>query len=79
MAIYLKVQENFHSINIRLTAKGRRKLTKRFKKAVKSRWLSFDQAVSSMVDEFQVVVHTLRELDETEHCPTAHGYLNLGS
>ena len=31
MATYLKVQENFHSANIRLTAKGRRKLTK-FKK-----------------------------------------------
>ena len=30
-----------------------------------------------MIDEFQVVVHTLRELDETEHCPTAHGYLAL--
>ena len=72
MAIYLKFQENFHSINIRLTAKGRRKLTKRLKKAVKSRWLSFDQAVSSMV-----VVHTLRELDETEHCPTVNGYLVL--
>ena len=30
-----------------------------------------------MFDEFRVVVHTLRELDETEHCPTAHGYLVL--
>ena len=30
-----------------------------------------------MIDEFQVVVHTLRELDETEHCSTAHGYLVL--
>ena len=77
MAIYLKVQENFHSVNIRLTAIGRRKLAKRLKKAVKSRWLSFDQAVSSMIDEFQVVVHILRELDETEHCPIAHGYLVL--
>ena len=28
-----------------------------------------------MTDEFQVVVHTLRELDKTEQCPTAHGYL----
>ena len=77
MAIYLKVQENFHSIDIRLIAKGQRKLTKCLKKVVKSRWLSFDQAVSSVIDEFQVAVHTLRELDETEHCPTAHGYLVL--
>ena len=77
MVICFKVQENFHSINIRLTAKCRRKLTKRFKKAVKSRWPSFDQAVSSMIDKFQVVFRTLRELDETEHCPIAHGYLVL--
>ena len=48
-----------------------------FKKAVKSRWLSFDQAVSSMIDEFPVVVHTLCELDGSEYCPTAHGYLVL--
>ena len=83
MAIYLKVQENFHSINIRLTAKGRRKLTKRLKKAVKSRWLSFDQAVSSMIDEFQVVVHTVRELDEPstvlQLMITLFFSLNLGS
>ena len=30
-----------------------------------------------MIDEFQVVVDTLRELDETEHCYTAYGYLAL--
>ena len=77
MAIYLKVQENFHSINIRLTAKSRRKLTKCLKKQLNQRWLSFDLAVSSVIDEFQVVVDTLCELDETEHCPTAHGYLVL--
>ena len=77
MAIYLKVQENFHSVSIRLTAEGRRKLTKCLKEAVKSRWLSFDKAVSSMIDEFHAVVDTLRELGETEHCPTAHGYLVL--
>ena len=70
MAIYLKVQENFHSINIRLTANGRRKLTERSKKQ-----LNQDGLV--LIDEFQVVVYTLRELDETKHCPTAHGYLVL--
>ena len=31
-----------------------------------------------MIDEFQVVVHTLHEFDETEHCHCrAHGYLVL--
>ena len=39
--------------------------------------LSFDTAVSSMTDDCQVVVHTLREFDETEHCPTVHDYLVL--
>ena len=39
MAIYLKVQKSFHSVNIQLTAKGRRKLTKRLKEAGKSRCL----------------------------------------
>ena len=30
-----------------------------------------------MTDEFQIVVHTLRELDETEYCRTVHGYFVL--
>ena len=55
-----------------------KKTNKTFKKkAIKSRWFSFDKAVLSMTDEFQAVAHTLCELDETELCPTAHGYLVL--
>lgn len=51
----------------------RKSLTKKVKKACSTRWLSFDQSIKSVYDEFVAITQTLRNLKEKD--PTADGLL----
>ena len=60
MAIFLKIQTNLKQVQISTDTK--KKVAKKLKKACKTRWLSFDSAVSSMKSEYVGVMLTLGEL-----------------
>ena len=61
MATYLKVQQNIKALD--LSQKGKRVITKKLKKACKTRWLSFDSAVEFIFDELEAVMKTLTILE----------------
>ena len=76
MAIYLKVQQEVKSFD--LSKKSRKVITKKFKKACQTRWLSLDHAVEAIFDDLEALMHTLGllESDATAcgllkkiHCP----------
>ena len=53
MATYLKVQQDTKAPD--LSQKGKRVITKKLKKACKTRWLSFDSADEAIFDELEAV------------------------
>ena len=61
MAAYLKVQQDIKALD--LSQKGKRIITKKLKKACKTRWLSFDSAVEATSDELEAVMKTLTILE----------------
>ena len=61
MATYLKVQQDIKALD--LSEKGKRVITKKLKKACKSRWLSFDSAVEAIFDELEAMMKTLTILE----------------
>ncbi|CAC5403308.1 unnamed protein product [Mytilus coruscus] len=74
-AILTKVQLELHAVHGNdLPRNTRKSLTKKVKKACSTRWLSFDQSVKSVYDEFVAITQTLRNLKEKD--PTADGLLS---
>ena len=61
MAAYLKDQQDIKALD--LSQKGERVITKKLKKACKTRWLSFDSAVEATFDELEAVMKTLTILE----------------
>ena len=61
MATYLKVQQDIKALD--LSQKGKRVITKKLKKACKTRWLLFDSAVEAIFHELEAVMKTLTILE----------------
>ena len=70
MTTHLKVQQHIKALD--LSQKGKRVITKKLKKACKTKWLSFDSAVEAIFDELKFVMKTLTIL---EYDVTAVGLL----
>lgn len=49
---------------INLSAKGRKKVAKCFKKACRTRWLSMEKAIDGVFDDFEALCQTLRIMKE---------------
>lgn len=47
---------------IHLSAKGRKKVAKSFKKACRTRWLSMDRAIEGVFDDFEALFQTLHAM-----------------
>ena len=58
---YLKVQQDIKASD--LSQKGKKVISKKLKKACKTRWLSFDSAVEALFNELEAVMKTLTILD----------------
>ncbi|XP_053396870.1 uncharacterized protein LOC128556296 [Mercenaria mercenaria] len=71
MASYLKVQLALKSIN--LEGDKLAKVTRRLKKACRTRWLSMDAAVSGVRQDYEALLQTLSLLEEKD--AAAHGLL----
>ena len=61
MATYLKVRRDIKALD--LSQKGKRVITKKLKKACKTRWLSFDPAVEAICDELEAAMKALTILE----------------
>ena len=72
-AAYSKAVMAMKEIN--LTAKGRKKVAKCFKKACRTRWLSMEKAIDGVFDDLQALCQTLRTMKE-EGDALATGLLN---
>jgi len=59
-AIFIKVQEEIQ--NIHLSKKSRKRVGKKVRKACKTRWLSIDNSVQSAVENYEPIIHTLKDL-----------------
>ena len=70
-AIYVKVQMNMMSLNP--TLKTRRKVTRKMKKACRTRWLSLGKVVKSLHQDYAAVLTTLKALDDEQHDAAAKG------
>jgi hypothetical protein len=70
-AIYVKVQMNMKSLNS--TPKTRSKVTRKVKKACRTRWLSLGKAVKSLHQDYAAVLTTLKVLDDEQHDAAAKG------
>ena len=57
LAAYLKVQQEMKEVN--LGAKANKKIGKRSKKACKTRWLSFDNAIAAVCSDLPPILQTL--------------------
>ncbi len=71
MAVFLKVQMNLNDLSLNQSQK--RKLGKRLKKAVQTRWLSSENSVKSALENYTAIIITLQELKDKN--PTAAGLL----
>ena len=69
---YLKIQMELKKINL-VNKKGRKILARKLKKACKTRWLSYERSVSSLLSEFEVVLQFLHMFADSE--ATAAGLL----
>lgn len=64
MAAYLKIQARLKSIHFE--GKAARRISKRLKKAVSTRWLSFEAAVTAVFDDYEAVLQTLAHFKESD-------------
>ena len=71
MAAYLKMQTTLKTIN--LSQNATKTVSRRLKKACRTRWLSFDSAVKAVRLDYESIMQTLLQLDEND--ATAHGLL----
>ena len=73
LACYLKVQQQMK--NLKLSNESRKMVTKKFKKACDTRWLSFSSTVQSLYTDLVAVVQTLKQLKQDPNQPAAYGLL----
>ena len=66
LAAYLKVQQEMKQIT--LGEKANKRISKRLKKACKTRWLSFDNAIAAVCSDLPSILQTLRQLKEDPSC-----------
>ncbi|XP_060575685.1 zinc finger protein 862-like isoform X2 [Ruditapes philippinarum] len=71
MAAYIKMQTVLKSIY--LDKQGTKTVTRRLKKACRTRWLSLDASVTAVKKDFEPILQTLAMIQETQ--ATAHGLL----
>ena len=70
LAAYLKVREEMKQLT--LGAKANKRIGKRLKKACKTRWLSFDNAIAAVCSHLSSILQTLRQLKAD---PSCYGHL----
>ena len=66
LAAYLKVQEEMKQLT--LGAKANKRIGKRLKKACKTRWLSFDNAIAAVCSDLPSILQTLCQLKADPSC-----------
>ncbi|VDI37058.1 Hypothetical predicted protein [Mytilus galloprovincialis] len=64
MAIYLKTQKELK--NITMGDKAQKVVSKRLKKACRTRWLSLESSVKAVFSEYEVILHTLSKLEKDD-------------
>ena len=69
---YLKIQMTLKEINL-VNEKGRKIVTRKLKKACKTRWLSYEKSVSSLLSEFDALLQFLHRFVDSQ--ATAAGLL----
>ena len=73
LACYLKVQQQMK--NLKLSNESTKMVTKKFKKACDTRWLSFSSTVQSLYTDLVAVVQPLKQLKQDPNQPAAYGLL----
>ena len=63
-AVFIKVQLEMKALS--LSAKAQGVLSKRIRRACRTRWLSIDQGVASCLDNYAVALHTLESLQDSD-------------
>ena len=66
LAAYLKIQQGIKGVI--LGKKGKKKITKKLKKACSTRWLSFDKAIDAVCKDMPAILQTLRALKQDAAC-----------
>lgn len=66
LAAYLKVQKEMKQLT--LGGKASKRISKKLKKACKTRWLSFDNAIAAVCSDLPSILQTLRQLKEDPSC-----------
>lgn len=66
LAAYLKVQEEMKQLT--LGAKANKRIGKQIKKACKTWWLSFDNAIAAVCSELPSILQTLHQLKADPSC-----------
>ena len=69
---YLKIQMQLKEINL-VNEKGRKIVARKLKKACKTRWLSYEKSVSSLLSEFDALLQFLHRFADSQ--ATAAGLL----
>ncbi|XP_052241120.1 zinc finger protein 862-like isoform X2 [Dreissena polymorpha] len=64
MATYLKIQARLKAIHFE--GKAFKKISKRLKKAVSTRWLSFEAAIKAVFEDYESVLQTLAFFKDTD-------------
>lgn len=58
--VFMKVQTELH--NLSLTNKAKKIVTKKIRKACRTRWLSLEQSINSVYETYIALLHTFQEL-----------------
>ena len=58
--VFMKVQTELH--NLSLTDKAKKIVTKKIRKACRTRWLSLEQSINSVYETYIALLHTFQEL-----------------
>jgi len=59
-SVFMKVQRELHDLS--LTDKAKKIVTKKIRKACRSRWLSLEQSINSVFETYIALLHTFQEL-----------------
>lgn len=68
MAAYVKVQQELHALT--LSDKAKKVVSKKLKKATRTRWLSLNNCISGLYQDYLALVQTFRSMEKD---PTAYG------
>jgi hypothetical protein len=66
LAAYLKIQKQIKDLT--LGTKANKRITRRLKKACKTRWLSFDNSIAAVHADIPTILQTLRQLKSDPSC-----------